>query len=709
MTLVQNHLLPLNGNNYKQCNYIFGVRILVLSFFISVLSVLSFAQTAGEKSAIIETYKGEKYYMHFVAEGETVQSLAKLYGVSNVEILKANPDLALGIKADMVVKIPFREESNAENPIDLPEPQTPGKIQHSDQQSARAGFHTVQPKETWYSLSRLYKIPVVELIEANTAIDTLKIGMEIVIPTPKPDHKVITEGYAEHTVAPQETLYSLSKKYKTSVEELLRLNASLSEGLKAGQIIMVPLEATDAEGVLKVQYTDTSYVVHQVERKETLYSISKLYGIDLNDVLKANPDAAGSLKKGDVLRIPRVSMKVRPFVSPDTVIMRRAINQQAIGVSSVDPCTRKNDINAEYNIALLIPLQLELVDSIQVHDPSMLKTVIDYSSFDFIQFYEGAVMAVDSLAAAGMKIKLHVYDVDYGDNTYKIKKVLAKPELKNMDLLIGPFFAESFKPASDFAKLQGIPIINPLSIRTEMIQGNESVILLQPSLMVQYETLGEFLKNEYSMENVVLVRRNPEENKLLADCISRQFANGNGAKSNLKEVVYSTSGWLGVSKALSTDKSNIVVLATTDRAVLPALLRELAERAESHKISVVGLPEWEELELEYNYLTKLNTHFYAPWFVNYADINAKKFIWEFRKRFAGEPEIDKYAFLGYDATLYFVSALKIYGKHFTQCLEQYQMRGISSKMYFRKTENGGFQNSSAAIYKYSDFVRLQLN
>lgn len=691
------------------------MRGFVFFILINLLAVVSYCQVVNKKSDIIETFKGEKYFMHFVAAGETVQTIAKLYGVTNVEILKANPELAYGIKADMVVKIPLSKmaESLSTDSTrhlvndNLNKSNNNQKVQQ--EQSTNIGKHKVQSKETWYSLSRMYRIPVSELIEANADVDTLKIGMEISIPEPKPDHKVITEGYAEHTVEPQETLYSLSKKYSITVEELQRLNPSILEGLKAGQVIIVSAKSNDNADVLKIQYADTSYMIHVVERKETLYGISRLYGLQLDDIIKANPDIDNNLKKGYELKIPKVSMKVRTFTKPDTVIMGRAINQEAVGNVSVDPCTQIMNMDAEYNIALLIPMQLELIDSIQVNNPILLKTAIEYSSLDFIQFYEGALIAVDSLVRAGMNIKMHVYDADYGDNTYKVKKILGRSEFRKMDLIIGPFFAESFKLASDYANQHKVPIVNPLSRRSEMILDNEMVILLQPSLLAQYENLANYIKSKHATDNVILVRRNEEENKSFAIAFIDKLKGSNGNSVFYKEVIYSKSGWTGISKELSITKSNLVIITTSDRAVLPAILRELAERAESHNITIVGMPDWEELELEYNYLTKLNTHFCVPWFVNYFDFETKNFIADFRKRYAGEPELDKYAFLGYDAVMFFASALRIHGKHFMECLEDYRNPGLSNDLHIIKTLGGGYQNASATIFKYTDFTRVKLN
>lgn len=671
------------------------ISILIISIFFSVTAI---AQNAAERSTIIENYRGESYYMHFVKPGETVQSLAKLYNVLNVEILKANPEISSGLQPNKVIRIPVKSSA-------APQQVT---LQDTSHKVTGATTHIVQPKETWYGIARYHKIPVTNLIGANPSVDTLKAGMEIVIPAIAEDFKVITEGYAEHTVQEKETLYSLARRYHTTTAELTRLNPSVADGLKIGQVLMVPASSDDETNGLKIQVTDTVFIRHEVKRKETLYGISKLYSVDQIEILKANPSARDGIKKGDQLRIPTIVREVKPFAKPDTIIMGRAIDQQATGALEKVPCSISPDKRREYNIALLVPLRLEMVDSIRVSDPAGLKAAHEYMSFDFIQFYEGVVIAADSMAAAGMKVKLHVYDADYGDEVNKTRRILNKPEMAKMDLIIGPFFAESFNLAASFAKDHEIPVINPLSKRSEFTAGNEFVIKLQPSGWAQYNTLAHYLRKTHSRDNIILVRRNSEENAGLANVIKSSLTDST-VNIRFHEVMYSSGGWSGINKNLSASGKNIVIIATSDKAVLPALLRDLNAKSESQDITVVGLPEWEELELDYNHLIKLNTHFFKPWMVNYNDPNVKHFLRVFRSRYIAEPEVEKYAYLGYDASMFFLSALYNYGNGFLNCIEKYNYSALSTKWKFIKANGGGYENFGTTVYKYTDFTREILN
>jgi LysM repeat protein/ABC-type branched-subunit amino acid transport system substrate-binding protein len=680
------------------------LKVILTVILISILSSsFSIAQNNQKKSDIIENYKGSKYYMHFVQVGETLQSIAKLYNVSNVEILKANPEIATGLQPNKVIRIPLvSEQSNnsvtKQDTINQAQPQ--GKSQTS--------VHTVQAKETWYGIARQYNVPVKELIKANPNIDTLKVGMPINIPAISEGYKVITQGYAEHTVMPKETLYSLSKQFETTVEELIRLNPSLSDGLKTGQVIMVPTKSVNNEPRIQIQVTDTTYIKHEVMRKETLYSISRLYGVDQNDILKANPSLNGKINKGDILRIPKVVKEVRAAVRPDTTILGRPINIQAKEENIKVPCTVMSNKNVQYNIALLVPMQLENVDSISVSDPSGLKAARESVCFDFIEFYEGALIAADSLASRGMNVKVHVFDADFGDEIKKTRRLLNNREMTEMDLIIGPFFAESFNLVAEFAKNHHIPVINPLSRRAELVKDNEYIVKMQPSGWAQYNALAQYVKSAHSDDNIVIVKHNQEENKGLIQTIKSILTNDSTKNIQVKEVTYSASG-NGMSKSLSPTKTNFLIIATSDKAILPAILRDLAAKTSDYKIEIVGLAEWEEMELDYNYLIKLNTHFFKAWYVDYSQPPVKHFLKTFRSRYIAEPEVDKYAYLGYDATLYFLSALYNYGSGFLNCIENFNQPGLSNDLKFKKISGGGYENYGTSVFKYTDFTRQRLN
>lgn len=108
------------------------------------------------------------------------------------------------------------------------------------------------------------------------------------------------QNYKQHTVEQGETIYTLTRKYKVTSQELLELNPDLKSGLKYGQVLLIP-----AENKVLTQRRIKTYKKHRVGRKETLYSLSKEYNITELDIKEANKELySNPLRKGDRIQIP---------------------------------------------------------------------------------------------------------------------------------------------------------------------------------------------------------------------------------------------------------------------------------------------------------------------------------------------------------------------------------------------------------------------
>ena len=104
----------------------------------------------------------------------------------------------------------------------------------------------------------------------------------------------------EHEVQREETVYSISRRYNTSVERIYELNPWAKRQIKVGDKLLIPTDTTT--NILKVQERMQK---HRVEAGETLYRITKIYGIELSDLLRANPGVtSANVQVGMELNIP---------------------------------------------------------------------------------------------------------------------------------------------------------------------------------------------------------------------------------------------------------------------------------------------------------------------------------------------------------------------------------------------------------------------
>ena len=104
--------------------------------------------------------------------------------------------------------------------------------------------------------------------------------------------------YTIHDVAKGETLYSLSRQYGVTIDDIKGANEALANGLKAGQRIKIPLQAE------KVADSSPKTQLHKVMKGETLYSLSKQYNLTVEELREANPHVKKGLKAGQLIEIP---------------------------------------------------------------------------------------------------------------------------------------------------------------------------------------------------------------------------------------------------------------------------------------------------------------------------------------------------------------------------------------------------------------------
>lgn len=176
-------------------------------------------------------------------------------------------------------------------------------------------IHQVDAKETLYSIARRYQIPVNELAQENPQAGSgLKIGMELKVPYVPRTKAKIENGNVVHKVGAKETLFSISKLYDVSIEDIRKWNNLDTYALKAGMDLIIKkksaVEVVKASEKNKLPDAKTLKGTHTVTEKETFYSIAKMYGATVQQLKEWNNLESTSLKPGQVLNVlPPVNTK----------------------------------------------------------------------------------------------------------------------------------------------------------------------------------------------------------------------------------------------------------------------------------------------------------------------------------------------------------------------------------------------------------------
>ena len=156
--------------------------------------------------------------------------------------------------------------------------------------------YTVKRGDTLYGISNQFGVSVTELASLNNVnAYTLQIGQVLKIPT---SSGINPDNMFMYTVKKGDTLYSISRIYDISVDDIKKLNYLTNNNLSIGQVIRIPEKYNNYD-----EMKAPNCINYSVKKGDTLYSISKKYGVSVDLIIKDNSLKNNNLSIGQVLRI----------------------------------------------------------------------------------------------------------------------------------------------------------------------------------------------------------------------------------------------------------------------------------------------------------------------------------------------------------------------------------------------------------------------
>ena len=433
-----------------------------------------------------------------------------------------------------------------------------------------------------------------------------------------------------------------------------------------------------------------NYYIHLVKKGQSLYMISKAYEVDINVIIQENPEVKDGLKAGQKLKIPAPPLPVprkQSVTNPEEKKLSKPESEEVL------PCgTDKSSFKKSYNVALVIPLDLGDVTQMDVN-PDPESETQENKPLQFIEYYEGFRMALDSLENIGVSLKVTVYDT--GHDTLKTLKLLQDPEFRNTDLIFGMMYHRNFQLVADFAEKYNIPIINPLSEREQILEKHKRVFKVRPPIKSLSPELIRYLETSCKDSTVIVISDDQKASKTLASTIM-------SALQGKTIDVHKAEGSDEMLNLISKKKGNIIILISEDKSFVLDLVTALNEHRNEFTATLIGLPRWDRFDdIESDYLVNLRTHVMAPYFIDYDDPGVKKFVANYQERYQTDP--DPLAFQGFDITFYFISALGKYGKSFEHCIPEFHMRSLQTDFRFTSSKGNGSENQYWEMYEYDNY------
>lgn len=646
---------------------------MIITWVVSLIfSGIAFGQTSTNKNKnkppqttfSRKTIEGKEYYFYRIEENDVLDSIGLKFDVTPDVIRQYNPEIKQApLTEGHLLIIPVRyntaQIANAQKTFN----------------------HIVASGETLYSLSRMYGISINRITALNPGAeevikigDTLRIPQNAIVGNPIQSQ----DAYVYHTVAQGETLYSLSKRYRTTVNEILKENPGITpQTLRVGEVIRI---ASDNKELTKPQPKPEIFYYKVKGRKETIESIATEFNVTVDEILAVN-GGKDKVQRGNTIAIPKKNIKAEVSQTPPVQLKRK---EKAEG--------------APYNIALILPF--------------MTDRPLDTRSTLYTEFYQGILLAADSMKRAGMS--LNIYAIDTRGNHQYVKSQLDSLVDKDLDLIIGPVEDDDISSVAQFAKKHDINMVNPFAVKNIEAERNDKVFQCNIPHENLYTQSREKIIEEINNRHVVFIiddsgKENSKNSYL--DLIKKSLLQ---QERDFVEISLGQDPYMETFSEMVPNATDIMFLTNaSSRSSVGKVLAPLSKLKEEKpylNISLYGYPEWQLYTKEYiNQFHQLNTTFFSRFYTlptNSAsmEIQDRFLFWFHRDMLPANPQ---HVLLGYDTGLFFMTALQQFGRCFDREIQTLAYPGIQTGYHFQRINNwSGFNNNNIYFIRFKPSLEI---
>lgn len=470
------------------------------------------------------------------------------------------------------------------------------------------------------------------------------------------------QAVLKHTVQQGETLYGLSRKYGVTVEQIVQANAGLTS------------ENLKAGATVLIPSNGTGQPVcketHRVKKGETLWSLAHRYGLTVDELIAANPEMGTTdykLKKGKTICIPYPS-PLAPTAQP---------NADSLAASTT--CAPLEKVN----VALILPLTSERAEGERS-----------------VEFYRGFLMAVEEIKKTGKSVSVFTFDERQWDPS--LATVLEKIREYQAHLIIGPVYPSHFEEVCDFATAEDIKVCAPFSSKLQEIATCPQLFLMNAPDANKHAYAADLFMQNFPTAKVVFVQPEQRNEAAFIQLLSARLRTAGNETATLPLGFAQEE----LKKLLAPDRLTVIVPAASDRHTLAALLQKLeAFRAEypGSQTALFGYPDWLAFKgRDSEDLHDANTYVYTHFYYNPYSPQVRALESAYQRWF-NTKMIDTYprmALLGYDEGLYMMTGLATHGIGFAT--QRIQVPTLQNRIAFdgEAQTDGGHINSSMFLVHY---------
>jgi hypothetical protein len=458
---------------------------------------------------------------------------------------------------------------------------------------------------------------------------------------------------------------------------------------------------------------------------ETLSTIARQYGLSVRQIRRENRDLRFP-QVGDFVRIPGVEKaEIQEIEQVKTDTTPAVAEALPVKIDRSAGYTTVKDLRGSLDVAVLLPFYLsENSDRVEIDSSNIVngrKTIkvnkvsedwIYPGSLDFLEMYEGILLASDTLRSLGLKINLHTYDIK--SDTIEITRLIRSGKLATMDLIIGPVYSNNLSIVSDYARNLDIPVVSPVPLmNNSALIKHPNLFLASSSLEIAQKALAKKI-SEYYDHNIVFIHTDSlgvdEDVKRFKNLIFTELSYKLPYEDiKFKEFIFYSRSMFNndsinrLSHALSEQSDNIVIIASEEAPVISEVIDIVSGLSRRFNTKLFGYPVIRDLDrLDQKELFDMDIMVYSPYWIDYSKKNVKQFNSNFMQKFHTQPLEKSYAWQGYDIAFNFISGLAMHGKSFIRHPEIHYPDLLQSEYDFKQKNAGdGFENQKLFMVRYT--------
>lgn len=351
--------------------------------------------------------------------------------------------------------------------------------------------------------------------------------------------------YTAYTAQQGDTLYSLSKRYGVTIDQITTANPVLAEGLKAGQTIKIPHPAEPTKKQKQPKRSKKQFKSYVVRKGDTLYSIARKYEISVATLMEDNAGVdPAHLAVGQTLYIrnSQIGKTTELEVSAEIEEQKQAMNnvvtteeysyhvvhrgENAENIASrfgttVDKLLALNGFNepsmVREGLIIKVPKPTSIFQEPQqdqkpTTEPEKVEEEVKPATFTslkhgqranialmlpmsvggkvsqhYLDFYQGFLLGSDHLRMDGYQIHIDLFNTAHSNE--RISQIIESGELENTNLIVGPVYEDTLIPVANYAEKRSVPVVSPLANLTQ--SNGSNIFQMSPRPETKYDKVSD--------------------------------------------------------------------------------------------------------------------------------------------------------------------------------------------------------------------------